>query len=751
MGIAVGLAASLAWLAWAPLDTELAGTRVFTTYTVRPHSQARFLLPQEVDLLKVVVFAEVEGSVKPGSSESIELEVEWLDPDGQLIGREAAAVHAASSAPPATLVDMPGLDDGVADPRSAIFEPPEGGAAYARVLAGDRALRIRALARTFEPDRSWRALGSGAAEGLERSAQRLGIDPKSVMPGEARAIRRQRWHVLAVSGGSHLDAQATAVLDPPASPAARAAAGFTLREHEGVVFDLVGPGTFRLLADDVLRGVSVSGVQRGVGEIELSYAPVAPPSWSDAVSAYKIEVPAGETSVYIDNPSGRVIADVVAVARELALIPDNVQAAPVATWLPDAVGYLIAPTWRSRAVVEVAPTQAATWQLDGHRERVQLQVRGLYSAPPITPDTVTVEVGGPRGVRTHVFEVPPEVAGPDRVGQEWEHALVGEPVDLPLDLGATDTSIRVSSESGRFAVAAHRAAPPREGWAEHRDGPTRRRHGTGVRLNSRPIAPEQGTAQVLWVQPRWEPSPEPLALPERWRTLHADGPVLRWLVPTDKRTGRVVCRLKGTTEVHLHELEDGVLNGWVWAPGARRRQATGGSYALLLDGEVWEAGRFQTAAHAFGGRSRHAETLSFVAPDGAVAWVKRHDPAECAAPHRVRETHHILPGQEHSWKTPNDELAYWVHVGGLSTRDAEVEVIVDGQLPQILRLQRSGNRGFDPDRPWHREDVLQGRGFSVTEGGREVRVRNTGTAPIEVFILIDGSHETTVGPLRVRG
>jgi len=811
--LVLAVSGSLLGLMWAPAPPAADGARPVLTYRATEALPVGFLVPIGTKTVQLITMAEQaeRAATAPGAAQLYEVDAVWLDDEGHVVSSQRIELSSGSSEPPAVIDMPPGASVGVLDPRTTMLSVPSGDVVELSVRVPPNGLPLRTKAfRQDEVPLGSAELAMLSLEGKDtrRLARRLGVPWSEVTPEEARALAAHRWQSMgprraAIGAGSMV----THVPDPPVDAAARRASGLHLSAGRGAGWTLKGPFEVVLLARGDLSDLVVESFVEDVGAVTPQVTRVRAPEWAEHATAVRVAVEAeGEVSLLVRKPGDASLDDLLLVSHSPRVLLPDVEAVPLSTWRADLTGFSVAPLFRRlRLWRPDVDLPLSFWLEDSPVADVaRLTVRPVLRAKTLPTEgevVLDVVVRLPSGdEKVHAVRIPWIPAVYERLGDVlgvWqEDAWVGEPISTYLPLPAhaervevhvrpapspeadqQDTGLPATSEVRAEAWASlHRPGAP-QGTRAYRDetGLTVRRYGADsktdwVRLE--PVGQRRLKASereaFLWAVPRREARQEAGSETREWtRIAPVSGGERVWLSQEEALDGVVYCAVDAGGPVPSPwrdagaERFGGSLQGYLWAPGARRRQGADAEAAILLDGVPWKRRTLHTPVTPVYGRAAPSGRMELLAPPGTRLWVRAlaQEGLPCPTFVRARTVHRLSPGERATWEITKSMARQWTFIGGVADAPTElaVSVVPSGRARQAVPdwTLRSRRLALEPledrqavlaENPWVTSTLLDGTGVLLREdlpaGTVRLDLTNLSDHPVELFVLQEGADDT---------
>lgn len=796
------LAVWLAVLGGLRAERPTASARRIETWRVAPGSSVSFPIPQRTG--RFLLWTAAERDDRIGTDLLLEhryaVTVRWLDGEGGVLREDplwlASPIVVERPFPPRPLEASPLLVPVTA----ALSLPPELAARARRVdiLVPDdlHAVRVR-LYQSVE------AAFDGAEARLaridERAAQllalRVDLPWDDITREEAVELADVRWRSLSPLASALPEGSAAKIQLPPAHVpiSVRRALGEPLRPGQSLAWTLPGPIDAVVVYEGEPGAWMADGLVVDVGGVAVTLSSATPPAWWPGASAVHVRTVApGETTVRLTLGGSDEVERLLWLVDDVVArrVDDRARAVPMADLLAtpfDETRVVIAPSRVELRLPRVRDGMEATYVLPAApvATRVRLTWRPLapVGVVPMLEGTWTIETPqGPVSGESALGFVPAafERARPgvrEVEGYDGTNVVVGEPVQIEVDVPAGASALRMSTRPAPATLAVSRdAAAEALGalvsvslpGAAH-DG-TPLRDATGLtRLRYAPNAPSS------WIPLTHTPRTLDLEGEEAWRFLgntrrelippsdsEPAAPVVVAQAPRPRTSSRSVplgalhtvappedlpteswmlapepgASLRGVGWCHMGpgelgadtpwtaqaaEALDGVLWVRAWAPGARAGvPVLDGGVSIRLDGVQWLSSAFRSGIVSLRERRAPASRWSIDAPVGTEVWVRTVlDAAPCADPWLSRTFVPISPGRVVRWTLPEGAAGRRLVVAGVGPSTLDVTLSA-GSSSSDKSLGVTSRPALGVETPTARGRVLDGAVWRLPPGATEL-------------------------------
>jgi hypothetical protein len=795
--------------------------RRIETWRVLPGSAVSFAIPQRTGRFLLWTAAERDDRIATDLllEHRYAVTARWLDGAGNVVREDplwlASPIVVERPFPPRPVEASPLLVPVTA----SLSLPPELAERVRRVEItvpdGLHAVRVRlyqSVEAAFDgPEARLARLDERAARLL---ALRLDLPWDDITREEAIELADVRWRSLSPIAATLPPGSAAKTQLPPAHVpvSVRRALGEPMRPGQSVAWTLPGPIDAVVVYDGQPGAWTAEGVVEDLGPVAVTLSAATPPAWWPGAGAVHVRTAvAGETTVRLTLGGDAAVPRMLwLVAPEAARrVDDRARAVPMSALLAepfDEPRVVIAP----QRVELRLPRVREGWDVAYALPEAPVSTRMRLTWRPLAPvDGVPILEGSwtidtPAGPVVGSAALPFRPAAFERArpgarfveGFDGDEVVVGEPVQIELDVPAGAREIRVTANPVADAPGVSRDAAAESlgalisvsvPGAAHAGTPLR--DATGItRLRYAPNAPSSWIplthlpedagmeGEEAWrfvgntrrelmpapepeVSPIFESAPPPspkvsrptAPRPPPLGRLHSvatpdDSPTEGWMLspePGAVLRGVGWCRLtpggaelEGPWTPAAAEALDGVLWVRAWAPGARAGvPVLEGGVDVRLDGVAWSAAPFRTGVVSLRERRAPASRWDVQAPTGTEVWVRTVlDAAPCGDPWLSRTLVPVGPGRVVRWALPQGAGGRRVVIAGVASSTLVVDLKAGGDTSR-KSLPVTSRPALSVETPASGARVLDGAVWRLPEGATElVLTVSQGKGAVQVLL-----------------
>lgn len=785
------LAAITALVVW-PAPQRASGWRPTLTHRVAVGQSIDLIVPAGTQAVKLVTMAEREGPVQRlTETRPYAVDLTWLAADDTVLTTQRLDLVAPLSVAWPLMGGASSVIGDVLVPRATELSVPEGGLHLRVGVPDGPAVRLRAFRDEPAPfDAPGLALVGLDGRDALALARQVGVpDWSEVTRTEALALAALRWRGLAARQTREAGREpvVTRLPDPPLPAVVLRAAGRDLPAGRALAYEVTGPFHGTLLWDGPTAGVTLSAITADVGEGVVAREAGDAPAWRVGAKALQVHLPAqGPTTLHVHTQDDLAGVQLLVGAEDWVVPPPTSEAVPVGTFAdaPGETRWAVAPSSMSLPRQVLGQGQTLTWHLqDAHptARRVRVEIRPLASGPTSGPATLRVGRGA-GAVSTWEDVVLPwvpsayEQAGPEHGALDPRWVGEAQVRFVRLDPGHDTLSLSVPPGARHdLLVSAALSGLPQglhEGWDATRT--TTMRFDRLARSTWAALVPDGGPTWTLYAAPRRELLGDGLGAGQRsYRSVDATPerggtPGELWLTPVPATSpptppgGAVFCALTANQDTPFRydaaasQALSGTLAGVVHAPHAQTQAALGGTYAIVLEGNVWRRGRLRSPVVRVAGRAPPTTTARLEALRGTRAWL-RTDGSSIPCPEVWRGRRVVRADAAHParFRITKGAADATVVVGGFSSKGRDLDLLADvpgerasGAVSEawtsprrVLHLTALPDQtGMAADTPWLSAMALDGQGFRLyddVQGTMDLTFTPVGDDTVWLYALIE--------------